>query len=30
MSTIPVTLLKGSDEVVQRDAVRLLVDELVG
>jgi DNA polymerase III subunit delta len=30
MSTIPVTLLKGDDEVVLRDAVRLLVDELVG
>ena len=30
MSTIPVTLLKGGDEVVQRDAVRLLVEELVG
>ncbi|MET0728573.1 MAG: DNA polymerase III subunit delta [Acidimicrobiales bacterium] len=30
MSTIPVTLLRGSDEVVQRDAVRLFVDELVG
>lgn len=30
MSTIPVTLLKGDDEVVLRDAVRLLVDDLVG
>lgn len=30
MSTIPVTLLKGDDEVVLRDAVRLMVDELVG
>jgi DNA polymerase-3 subunit delta len=30
MSTIPVTLLRGDDEVVLRDAVRLLVDELVG
>ena len=30
MSTIPVTLLKGSDEVVLRDAVRALVDDLVG
>ena len=30
MSTIPVTLLKGDDEAVLRDAVRLLVDELVG
>jgi DNA polymerase-3 subunit delta len=30
MSTAPVTLLKGDDEVVLRDAVRLLVDELVG
>ena len=29
-STIPVTLLKGDDEVVLRDTVRLLVDELVG
>ena len=28
--TIPVTLLKGDDEVVLRDAVRLLVDDLVG
>jgi DNA polymerase-3 subunit delta len=28
--TVPVTLLKGDDEVVLRDAVRLLVDELVG
>ena len=27
---IPVTLLKGDDEVVLRDAVRLLVDDLVG
>lgn len=30
MSTIPVTLLKGDDEAVLRDAVRLLVDDLVG
>jgi DNA polymerase-3 subunit delta len=30
MSTIPVTLVKGDDEVVLRDAVRLMVDELVG
>jgi DNA polymerase-3 subunit delta len=30
VSTIPVTLLRGGDEVVLRDAVRLLVDELVG
>lgn len=30
MSTIPITLLRGDDEVVLRDAVRLLVDELVG
>lgn len=30
MSTIPVTLLRGSDEVVLRDAVRLLVDGLAG
>lgn len=30
MSTIPVTLLRGSDEVVQRDMVRLLVEDLVG
>lgn len=30
MSTIPVTLLKGDDAVVLRDAVRLLVDDLVG
>jgi DNA polymerase-3 subunit delta len=29
-ATIPVTLVKGDDEVVLRDAVRLLVDELVG
>lgn len=29
-STVPVTLFKGSDEVVQRVAVRRLVDELVG
>lgn len=29
-SVSPVTLLKGGDEVVLRDAVRLLVDELVG
>ncbi len=29
-TTIPVTLLKGDDEVVLRDAVRLLVDDLVG
>jgi DNA polymerase III subunit delta len=29
-STIPVTLLRGDDEVVLRDAVRLLVDDLVG
>jgi DNA polymerase-3 subunit delta len=28
--TAPVTLLKGDDEVVLRDAVKLLVDELVG
>jgi DNA polymerase-3 subunit delta len=27
---VPVTLLKGDDEVVLRDAVRVLVDELVG
>ena len=30
MSSIPVTLLRGDDEVVLRDAVRLLVDDLVG
>lgn len=30
MSSIPITLLRGDDEVVLRDAVRLLVDELVG
>ncbi len=30
MSTIPITLLKGDDEVVLRDAVKLMVDELVG
>jgi DNA polymerase-3 subunit delta len=30
MSTIPITLLKGDDEVVRRDAVRTLVDDLVG
>jgi DNA polymerase III subunit delta len=30
MRSIPVTLLRGDDEVVLRDAVRLLVDELVG
>lgn len=30
MSTIPVTLVKGGDDVVRRDAVRHLVDELVG
>ncbi len=30
MSTIPITLLKGDDESVLRDAVRHLVDELVG
>lgn len=30
MSAVPVTLLKGDDEVVLRDAVRLLVDQLVG
>ncbi len=30
MSTIPITLLRGDDEVVLRDAVRLLVDDLVG
>lgn len=30
MSTIPVTLLRGNDEVVQRDAVRLVVEDLVG
>jgi len=29
-TTIPITLLKGDDEVVLRDAVRLLVDDLVG
>ena len=29
-AAVPVTLLKGDDEVVLRDAVRLLVDELVG
>ena len=29
-TTIPVTLLRGDDEVVLRDAVRLLVDDLVG
>ena len=28
--TIPITLLKGDDEVVLRDSVRLLVDDLVG
>ena len=30
VSSIPVTLLRGDDEVVLRDAVRLLVDDLVG
>jgi DNA polymerase-3 subunit delta len=30
VSTIPVTLVKGGDDVVRRDAVRHLVDELVG
>lgn len=30
MSTIPITLLKGGDEVVQREAVRALIDDLVG
>lgn len=30
MSTIPITLLRGDDEVVLRDAVRLLIDDLVG
>ncbi len=30
MVAVPVTLLRGDDEVVLRDAVRLLVDELVG
>jgi DNA polymerase-3 subunit delta len=29
-TTIPITLLRGDDDVVLRDAVRLLVDELVG
>ena len=29
-TTIPVTLLRGDDEVVLRDSVRLLVDDLVG
>jgi len=29
-ATIPITLLRGDDEVVLRDAVRLLVDDLVG
>ncbi|MGV3760180.1 MAG: hypothetical protein ACO1PW_11680, partial [Actinomycetota bacterium] len=29
-STVPVTLVKGSDEGVRRDAVRALVDDLVG
>ncbi|MFL6204610.1 MAG: DNA polymerase III subunit delta [Acidimicrobiales bacterium] len=29
-TTIPITLLRGDDEVVLRDAVRLLVDDLVG
>jgi DNA polymerase-3 subunit delta len=29
-AAVPVTLLRGDDEVVLRDAVRLLVDELVG
>jgi DNA polymerase-3 subunit delta len=29
-TTIPITLLKGDDEVVLRDAVRLLVDDIVG
>jgi len=29
-TTIPITLLKGDDEVVLRDAVRSLVDDLVG
>jgi DNA polymerase-3 subunit delta len=29
-TTIPITLLKGDDEVVLRDSVRLLVDDLVG
>jgi DNA polymerase-3 subunit delta len=30
VTTIPITLLKGDDEVVLRDAVRHLVDDLVG
>jgi DNA polymerase-3 subunit delta len=30
IATIPVTLLKGDDESILRDAVRLLVDDLVG
>lgn len=30
MSSIPITVLRGDDEVVLRDAVRLLVDDLVG
>lgn len=30
MSTIPVTLVRGSDDVVRRDAVRALVEDLVG
>jgi DNA polymerase-3 subunit delta len=30
VSSMPVTLLRGDDEVVLRDAVRLLVDDLVG
>lgn len=29
-TTIPITLVKGSDEIVRRDAVRALVDDLVG
>jgi DNA polymerase-3 subunit delta len=30
VTTIPITLLRGDDEVILRDAVRLLVDDLVG
>jgi len=30
MSAIPITLIRGDDEVVLRDAVRAFVDELVG
>ena len=30
MSAVPITLIRGDDEVVLRDAVRAFVDELVG